>query len=430
VSIVIGGLIGLAVSASKLVRTAIGSLITGCRRCRRSRGSRWPSCCSAHRECDQLRGGARRRSVDRQWRDRRYRQRAAAPAPCGSQHGRRLGGPISGLRRARGDAIGGRWAEAGLGVRMAQPDGRRAVGRHSWHPDSLGTRMQFAREFSDAEGLIATMVVILIIGVLVDTLVFARIERRVLRRRGLGSRRSTTLEASTTSNRPGLPFKLGRCSNGEYVPPPLSPVAAEAMRRARTLERRRRCRAGLESASVPHLVGRHGGGHRGAAVVRGRGPPRRPVGHHWPRWHVHRPPDGGDGTRAGNYHHPVARWVAAHRRAEPRARLRAQPAGAHVRRRVPAGCVRRRRPTPVLHAGALDRPRLRSERHHDGGALRHPSGRRCQPAHHGGDGARPGDGRGDVWRRTRAHPGPGGPGRRTHRGSAGGNDRGGGLLPR
>jgi uncharacterized protein len=35
------------------------------------------------------------------------------------------------------------------------------------------------------------------------------------------------------SDDPGLPFKLGRCSNGEYVPPALDPIAAEAMRRAR-----------------------------------------------------------------------------------------------------------------------------------------------------------------------------------------------------
>ena len=32
-----------------------------------------------------------------------------------------------------------------------------------------------------------------------------------------------------------LPFKLGRCSNGEFVPPPLSSVASEAMRRAREI---------------------------------------------------------------------------------------------------------------------------------------------------------------------------------------------------
>ena len=34
---------------------------------------------------------------------------------------------------------------------------------------------------------------------------------------------------------PGLPLKLGRCSNGEFVPPPVSPVAEEAMRRAREI---------------------------------------------------------------------------------------------------------------------------------------------------------------------------------------------------
>ncbi len=34
---------------------------------------------------------------------------------------------------------------------------------------------------------------------------------------------------------PGLPLKLGRCSNGEFVPPPLGAVAHEAMRRARRI---------------------------------------------------------------------------------------------------------------------------------------------------------------------------------------------------
>jgi len=50
---------------------------------------------------------------------------------------------------------------------------------------SLGARLQFAREFSDAEGLIASMAVIFVIGVLVDSLVFGQIERRVLTSRGL-----------------------------------------------------------------------------------------------------------------------------------------------------------------------------------------------------------------------------------------------------
>ncbi|MFZ4721466.1 MAG: ABC transporter permease, partial [Ilumatobacteraceae bacterium] len=51
---------------------------------------------------------------------------------------------------------------------------------------TIGTRLQFARELSDAEGVIATMIVILVIGILVDSLVFSRLERRVLRKRGLG----------------------------------------------------------------------------------------------------------------------------------------------------------------------------------------------------------------------------------------------------
>jgi NitT/TauT family transport system permease protein len=50
---------------------------------------------------------------------------------------------------------------------------------------SLGVRLQFARELSDAEGLLATMLVILIIGVLVDALFFTRLEQSVRRRWGL-----------------------------------------------------------------------------------------------------------------------------------------------------------------------------------------------------------------------------------------------------
>jgi NitT/TauT family transport system permease protein len=50
---------------------------------------------------------------------------------------------------------------------------------------SLGTRLQFAREFSNATGLIATMIVILAIGILVDSLVFGKLEHTVLTRRGL-----------------------------------------------------------------------------------------------------------------------------------------------------------------------------------------------------------------------------------------------------
>jgi NitT/TauT family transport system permease protein len=49
---------------------------------------------------------------------------------------------------------------------------------------SLGVRLQFAREFSDAPGLIATMVVILAIGLGVDG-VFGLVERSLRKHRGL-----------------------------------------------------------------------------------------------------------------------------------------------------------------------------------------------------------------------------------------------------
>jgi NitT/TauT family transport system permease protein len=50
---------------------------------------------------------------------------------------------------------------------------------------SIGSRLEYARQFSDAPSIIANMIVIFTIGVLVDALVFGRIERTVLRRHGL-----------------------------------------------------------------------------------------------------------------------------------------------------------------------------------------------------------------------------------------------------
>jgi NitT/TauT family transport system permease protein len=50
---------------------------------------------------------------------------------------------------------------------------------------SIGVRLQVAREFADAPALLATMVVILAIGLLVDTALFGAAERAVARRWGL-----------------------------------------------------------------------------------------------------------------------------------------------------------------------------------------------------------------------------------------------------
>jgi len=55
---------------------------------------------------------------------------------------------------------------------------------------SLGVRLQFARELSDPEGLLAAMIVILVVGIVVDGVVFGRIERIVRERRGLLDRTS------------------------------------------------------------------------------------------------------------------------------------------------------------------------------------------------------------------------------------------------
>jgi NitT/TauT family transport system permease protein len=50
---------------------------------------------------------------------------------------------------------------------------------------SIGSQLQFAREFSDASGLIATMLVILVIGIVVDAVIFNSVERSIRARRGL-----------------------------------------------------------------------------------------------------------------------------------------------------------------------------------------------------------------------------------------------------
>ena len=49
----------------------------------------------------------------------------------------------------------------------------------------LGSTLQQGRELADLSGVLATILVILFVGILVELIVFAPIERRLLRRRGL-----------------------------------------------------------------------------------------------------------------------------------------------------------------------------------------------------------------------------------------------------
>ena len=50
---------------------------------------------------------------------------------------------------------------------------------------SLGARLQFEREFADSAGLLSVMAMVLLIGILIDAVGFASLERGIRRRRGL-----------------------------------------------------------------------------------------------------------------------------------------------------------------------------------------------------------------------------------------------------
>jgi NitT/TauT family transport system permease protein len=50
---------------------------------------------------------------------------------------------------------------------------------------SIGVRLDTARELSDASGLMAMMIVVLLIGILVDSLLFGSVERQIRHNRGL-----------------------------------------------------------------------------------------------------------------------------------------------------------------------------------------------------------------------------------------------------
>ena len=53
------------------------------------------------------------------------------------------------------------------------------------HRASLGQLLQVNRELVDSEGLLAIMLVILAIGIILDSLVFGTVERRIREKRGL-----------------------------------------------------------------------------------------------------------------------------------------------------------------------------------------------------------------------------------------------------
>ena len=50
---------------------------------------------------------------------------------------------------------------------------------------SIGSRLEFERQFADTAGLMSVMLMVLIIGILIDSFIFGQLDRRIRRRRGL-----------------------------------------------------------------------------------------------------------------------------------------------------------------------------------------------------------------------------------------------------
>ncbi len=50
---------------------------------------------------------------------------------------------------------------------------------------SIGSRLEFERQFADTAGLMSVMLIVLILGILIDAVIFGTLDRRIRRRRGL-----------------------------------------------------------------------------------------------------------------------------------------------------------------------------------------------------------------------------------------------------
>ena len=210
---------------------------------------------------------------------------------------------------------------------------------------------------------------------------------------------------------PGLPLKLWPCSNGEYLPPPLDELRAEAMRRARAAADDHARRHGwsrrrflLSSAGMAAGLRRAA---RRAAADRARRRSASSRGGVVPAsattaGHATRP-------RPTTSSHGTAGAAPASSTCRPTSSSSATWGDG-----LPAGGVRRGRPDRLLLGRVLARPRARRQRHVGGGDLGGPGRRRGRPAVDRRDGARPGARRRAVRRRPGADPGP----RRARRRSA------------
>ena len=194
---------------------------------------------------------------------------------------------------------------------------------------------------------------------------------------------------------PGLPVKLGSCSNGEFAPRAPSPSVRRAVDLARRtcddaarrlgMSRRDFLRTSMASAATLLALGACSDDEDPAAGT------------------FEIPPDV-DHRSGGRHVGPGRRRAGHHRRAA--APPRARRLSGHLRQHVPAGRLRRR--PGLLRHRPLARPRVRALGHHDGRPVRHPGAGRSRPAVGRGDGRGPARRRRAVRRRqgARARPRP------------------------
>ena len=182
----VGGAIGILVVRSRTLRAAVGSLITGLQT---MPSIAWFPLAILLFQLSETRDPVRRRpgrrAGDRERPDLRHRPRPAAPRCAPAASWARAGWPtyryvilpaalpafVAGLKQGWAFA----WRSLMAGELLVLIPGQ----------TSIGAQLQFAREFSDAPGLMAMMIVILVIGIVVDVVVFSSLERSIRARRGL-----------------------------------------------------------------------------------------------------------------------------------------------------------------------------------------------------------------------------------------------------
>ena len=183
-----------------------------------------------------------------------------------------------------------------------------------------------------------------------------------------------------------LPIELGPCSNGEYDPAPLSPVAREARRRGARRQRRERPPVRRLAPAVPAVAVRCR--HDAARHQRVLGGVDPAGGAPATRWHVHGAAHCDPRSRGGTRRARGQRVRVRRAGSLPGLLGRARHAtGTRVLDRIPATGVRRSGSSRLLLPRPLHGGSVPSQRHVHGGALGVADRPGGEPDVAGGDGS-------------------------------------------